>query len=308
MSSNYGIPYMGSKSDIVASIAINLPSADNFYDLFGGGFCVTHYMIEKRDHKYKNFHFNEINKNVVDLIKKAINGDFNYDKFKPPWISREDFFKYKDNDAYISLVWSFGNSQTSYIFGKDIEKQKRSLHQAIIFNEFDEFAEKLLGFKTWPSAFKDKKKRRLYVRQKVVFESKGKSPGDLQQLQQLQQLERLQQLQQLQRLQQLEQLQRLQQLHFYSSDYREVPILPNSIVYCDIPYKDTKGYGVNFSHKEFYDWAATRDFPVYISEYACDDSRFELAYSVGKSVKMSSQGQTKEDATIDREKLFWNRK
>ena len=89
--SNYGIPYMGSKSDIVASIALNLPVADNFYDLFGGGFCVTHYMMEKRSHKYKHFHFNEINKNVVELIKKAINGDFNYDKFKPVWISREDF-------------------------------------------------------------------------------------------------------------------------------------------------------------------------------------------------------------------------
>jgi site-specific DNA-adenine methylase len=37
MSSNYGIPYMGSKSDIVASIALNLPPAENFYDLFGGG-------------------------------------------------------------------------------------------------------------------------------------------------------------------------------------------------------------------------------------------------------------------------------
>lgn len=294
--SNYGIPYMGSKSDIVASIALNLPAADNFYDLFGGGFCVTHYMMEKRSHKYKHFHFNEINKNVVGLIKKAINGDFNYDKFKPEWISREDFFKYKDEDAYIGLIWSFGNDQSSYMFGKDIEIQKRSLHQAIIFDEFDEFAEKILGFKEWPSAFKDKKKRRLYIRQKVIFESKGKTRGDLQRLQQLE------------RLQQLQQLERLQQLSFYTQDYREVPILPNSIVYCDIPYKDTKGYGINFSHKEFYDWAATRDFPVYISEYANDDPRFELVYSVGKAVKMSHQGQTKENAINDREKLYWNRK
>ena len=39
--SNFGIPYMGNKSDIVASIAMNFPKADNFYDLFGGGGSIS---------------------------------------------------------------------------------------------------------------------------------------------------------------------------------------------------------------------------------------------------------------------------
>lgn len=34
---NYGIPYMGSKSGIARDIVPRLPSAKNFYDLFGGG-------------------------------------------------------------------------------------------------------------------------------------------------------------------------------------------------------------------------------------------------------------------------------
>ena len=69
---NYGIPYMGSKSKIVKSIALNFPSADNFYDLFGGGFCVTDYMMRHKANRYKNFHYNEINKDIVDLVKRAI--------------------------------------------------------------------------------------------------------------------------------------------------------------------------------------------------------------------------------------------
>ena len=38
---NYGIPYMGSKSTVAASIALNFPEAENFYDPFGGGFSMT---------------------------------------------------------------------------------------------------------------------------------------------------------------------------------------------------------------------------------------------------------------------------
>lgn len=292
----YGIPYMGSKQDIVASIALNLPPAKNFYDLFGGGFSVTHYMMAKRSKHYQQFHFNEINTSTVDLIKKAIAGDYNYSKFNPEWISRERFFKDKDHDAYIRLLWSFGNGQSSYLFGEDIETYKRSMHQAIIFEEFDIFAEKTLGFNKWPENVNTVTKRRLYVRQKVAFDSKGKSRGDVQQLERLE------------RLQQLQQLERLPNLNFYSMDYRNVPIKPNSIVYCDIPYKNTEGYGVEFNHKEFYDWAASRDFPVYISEYSCDDPRFKLVYSVGKRVKMSAKGQTKESEDHSREKLFWNGK
>ena len=40
----YGLPYQGSKTKIVEHIAKYFPNADHFYDLFGGGFSVTHYM------------------------------------------------------------------------------------------------------------------------------------------------------------------------------------------------------------------------------------------------------------------------
>ena len=285
--SNYGIPYMGSKAKIAASIALNFPKADHFYDLFGGGFSMTHYMVENKAKRYKHFHYNEIKADVVDLVKSAIAGEFNYDVFKPEWISREAFFARKDTDAYVRCLWSFGNNQKCYLFGPDIEPYKRSMHQAIVFDDFDAQAKDVLGFSKWPQTIKSITQRRLYLRQRVAFKSKGLKRGDLEQLQQLQQLEQLEQL---------------ERLNFYSGDYRQVPILSNSVVYCDIPYKGTADYIGAFNHKEFYDWAMSRDFPVYVSEYNIDDPRFKLVYEVDKRAMLSATKSNKQMS----EKLYWN--
>ena len=119
--------------------------------------------------------------------------------------------------------------------------------------------------------------------------------GQLQQLQQLQQLERLEQLQRLQRLQQLE------RLSFYNADYRQVPILPNSVIYCDIPYRGTADYGTEFNHEEFYDWAAARPEPVFVSEYEINDTRFHLIMEWSTKSRLSSKGPTN-----SRERLYGN--
>ena len=37
------------------------------------------------------------------------------------WVSREEFHAKKETDAYIALVWSFGNNGIDYIYGADIE-------------------------------------------------------------------------------------------------------------------------------------------------------------------------------------------
>ena len=294
----YGIPYMGSKDKIAESIAMVFPKATHFYDLFGGGFSMSHCMLLNKRHRFQNFHYNEIKADIVDLVKRAIAGEFNYDRFKPKWISREDFFDNLD-DPYIRVCWSFGNNQKTYLFG-DIEPYKKSMHMAVIFDQFDETASKVLGFSSWPSEVKTVKQRRFYLGQKVAFDSKGMSRGKLEQLQQLQQLERLQQLEQLQRLEQFE---RLERLHFTALDYRDVEILPSSVVYCDIPYQGTGCYGNNFNHKDFFDWAASRPFPVYISEYNIDDHRFKLVYTVDKRSEFS----VKKSNTIMSEKVYWNK-
>lgn len=118
----------------------------------------------------------------------------------------------------------------------------------------------------------------------------------------LQSLQSLQSLQRLQRLQRLERLQRLkcmECLEAHAEYYRDIEIKPNSVVYCDIPYVNTDGYGEGeFDHKAFYDWAYQQEVPVYISEYWMPEDRFEC---VAERTKVCSYG-TSRNRTI--EKIF----
>lgn len=306
----YGIPYMGSKSKIARSLAMNFPSADHFYDLFGGGFSMTHYMVLNCSQKYKHFHYNEIEHSTVQLVRDAIAGKYSYNNFKPPWVSRDDFIN-NIKDPYIKICWSFGNDQKTYMFGPSIQPYKKSMHMAVVFDEFDDLAYKVFRFKNWPKKVNTVYKKRIYLGQLIEHYRKTKLPTCLhkfipiKQLQQLQQLKQLQQLERLQQLQQLERLERLQQLNFSSLDYREVDIHPNSVVYCDIPYLGTKGYLRKFNHKEFYDWAMSRDFPVYVSEYSIPDKRFKLVYTVDK---LSLFDNSMDKKNVMQEKLYWNGK
>ena len=104
-------------------------------------------------------------------------------------------------------------------------------------------------------------------------------------------------------MERLERLEQLEQLEFTSLDYRKVDIKPNSIVYCDIPYQGTGDYGNQFDHKEFFDWAATRKFPVFISEYNIADSRFKIVYEINKR---SLFDKNKANCKDKQERLYWN--
>ena len=133
----YGIPYQGSKSNIADSIITFLPKGERFVDLFGGGFAMSECAM--RSGKYKSFLYNELNPLLPELIKKAINGDFNYDKFKPEFVSREEFNEKKGKDGYIKYIWSFSNGGKNYLFSKELEPQKKSLHNFVVFGIKDDF-------------------------------------------------------------------------------------------------------------------------------------------------------------------------
>lgn len=314
--SKYGMPYQGSKSSICDKLLKQLPEAENFYDLFGGGGAVTH--AAALSGKFKNVFYNEIQKPVAGLFRDAIVGKYSYENFKPEWVSREEFHAKKASDAYVAMFWSFGNNRGDYLFGKDIETYKRSMHQAVVFGEFNELSSQVLGISEWET--ENIKNRRLFLRQKIEHYRKTGIPVCLhpflteKQLERLEQLERLPHLEQLQQLEQLKQFERLERLPHLeqlkgcsvtisSEDYRNVPILPNSIVYCDIPYENTRGYGGDFDRTAFLDWAANAPFPVYISEYQIEGSRFLEVFSTEKRVLMRGPIEGKEKAN---EKIYWN--
>ena len=123
----------------------------------------------------------------------------------------------------------------------------------------------------------------------------------LQSLESLERLERLQSLERLERPESLERLERLERLpsvvqHDYnietsSISYADYEYREGDVVYCDPPYKNTHGYGIEFNPDAFWEWARTRDYPVYVSEYQAP-SDFVSIWSKEKRVLLNSKSLT----------------
>jgi site-specific DNA-adenine methylase len=263
----YGIPYQGSKTKIAPNIIGVLPNGKRFVDLFGGGFAMSH--CARLSNKYDVVLYNEINPLLPPLITDALIGRYNYNRFKPEFITREEFYKRKDKDGYIRYIWSFGNSGKEYMFGSDLEPLKKEAHDFVVFGKpttHFKSAEK------WVTS-KDIHKRRL---QFCGYFRKNKKRFDIEQLERLERLEQLercprfdlQQLEQLERLQQLEQLEQLEQrVQISCGSYEKYEHEDGDIVYCDPPYEGTADYGDTFNHAAFYEWVATRPYQVWFSSY-----------------------------------------
>lgn len=71
----------------------------------------------------------------------------------------------------------------------------------------------------------------------------------------------------------VEKMKYLNCVDFYNLNYSDVNIPYGSLVYCDIPYKNTTPYCSNevgiFNHEEFYQWVRDNSdkYDIYISEY-----------------------------------------
>ena len=121
-----------------------------------------------------------------------------------------------------------------------------------------------------------------------------------QRLQRLQSLERLQRLQSLERLERLQRLQSLERLQSLQSDYQDVKIKDNSVIYCDIPYSNTEGYGQAFDYERFFCWCERQTQPVFISEYDMPVDRFTCIAEKPKRSLLNGQGSGK----LKTEKIF----
>ena len=68
--------------------------------------------------------------------------------------------------------------------------------------------------------------------------------------------------------------QNMKDVHFFNLNYSEVNIPSNSLVYCDIPYKDTTKYSTDsFDHSSFYSWCKdmkNKGHDIVVSEYLCN--------------------------------------
>ena len=73
----------------------------------------------------------------------------------------------------------------------------------------------------------------------------------------------------------------IQGVELVCSSYEFLDVPPDSIIYCDPPYRDTTKYSNPFNHDLFYEWCinkAKEGHTVYISEYNMPDD-FECVWS-----------------------------
>lgn len=273
---NYGFPYKGSKNKIAKHIISQLPSGKRLVDLFGGGGAISHCAVESG--KWTTVLYNEYNPLPYKLFKRAISGEFNYDNFKPEWVSREQFNEQKEQDGYIKYIWSFGNNGHSYLFGKNIENSKRILHNAVVFNDLTEIYKILPEFNGFDNC-QTIKERRIFISK--LIKSLNKNDRGLEQLEQLVRLETS------------------------CGDYRYVQLQDKDIIYCDPPYADTDKYDKNgFNHDEFWQWVRDCEHPVYVSEYSAPDDFVPIS-SVEKLGLLNPNSPTRK---IKTENLYWNGK
>ena len=238
---SWGMPWMGSKSDIAWQVVNAIPKGETFVDLFFGGGAITHAaMVSKR---WDNFIANDI-LGTPDIFIKAVRGELKgYDRF----VSRSEF-KASD-DIVVKMLWSFANTLRTYLWSPENERLKG-------------IATQMLTAKTLES-------RRMYFNNFIGALKKE----DIQNIDRLERIERLESLESLQRLERLENLQSLQglesieRLQGLKCDYRAVTIPSGGVVYCDIPYKGTGGYIGGFDHEAFYEWFSSLKVPAFCSEY-----------------------------------------
>lgn len=286
---------MGSKRKsagmIYQTIANLNPKNKVLVDLFCGGLGISE-VFAKNGWQVKA---NDKNKHVVALAKQAIQG---LDESKClEFVYRAKFFDVIQNPSkypdwyvgFVQCIWSFGNSQKTYMFGKTTEPYKKAGHELvvnknptlikqIIPNLPQKYIDGIVKQKDWHTA-------RLALKKVVskLFLSKEKA-----------QVEPLQHLQNTESLQRLEQL---EQLELTSLDYQDVVIPAGAVIYCDPPYKGTAEYKEDgFDHNKF--WAWVRDkaqtHKIYISEYqAPDDFKKVLEFAQNSTLGGVKQEPTK---------------
>ena len=261
----YGLPYQGSKSAIAEKIINFLPAGKRFVDLFGGGAAMSD--CAAKSGKYETVFYNEINPLLCDLVKKAIAGFYNYSVFKPEFISCEQFHLLKSIDGYVKYIWSFGNNGKGYLFSEELESQKRSLHNFVVFGVKDDFIKTYFDDIDNFVTDTDIRSRRRSMRKYMIMKKAIRPHLELQQL---------------------EQLERLQQLEINNGSYLDYQYQDGDVVYCDPPYEGTGCYGTAFDHKQFYDWAASRPYQVFFSSYQITDNRFKIIWQTTKQSLMNS--------------------
>lgn len=306
MARHYGIPYMGSKQKLVDKIIPFIlnrhPTADCFYDLFGGGGSVSLYAVRKYPHL--DVVYNELSNAVGGLMQHLKDGG----NIPMDFITRAEFERdYKGDDWYAGMLqtcWTFGNNQKSYLYGKPIEKFKQEFSKVVLTGEgdtnyleqfTDQFVLKEYGKTVNTKIYLNNKRYSTPYQRRIVMNRQIPNIGQLQHMARLE------------RLRQIENMPGISELGISKGlSYDQVPIIgERPVVYCDPPYENTAEYREGgFDHKTFYEWCMTRPYPVYVSSYKVSDQRFKLVKAVNTRSLLAADYSDK--PSYNYENVYWN--
>jgi DNA adenine methylase len=153
-----------------------------------------------------------------------------------------------DNNRYLIAMWKGlqENRERPKEISKELYSKARIEFRNNINNEFDDFMIGWIGFmgsfkgRFFDGGYSGKTERRNYIDEQIRNTEK--------------------------------QIPLIDGIQFQYGEYDTIQIPPNSIIYCDIPYKNTKQYSTSkdFDHDKFWEWCremSRNGHKVFISEY-----------------------------------------
>jgi site-specific DNA-adenine methylase len=325
MSKRYGIVYMGSKEkildDLIRYILDRHFEEKYFVDLFAGGFSVSSYILQKT--KRMNVIANDLNKYVIGLYREILDGGKNFENVRYDFINRERFEDVRDNpdnfpDWYVGFVlnvWSFGCNQKDYLYAKDLEENKRIMHEVIVNDNLENFdalfPDLIIPKNIRDTEYRKHKKKRVAV---LEYTKRYAKQIDSTELMRLQNIEHLNQTEHLSAVRSLVPLK--SRIELYNLDWKEVynslpeSILSKSVIYCDPPYEDTKQYqvGKDFDYQDFWQWFRECPYPVYVSSYKAPDDIETMKFAFKAQLLDNGHLGDNKPKKVVKENLYWNGK
>lgn len=289
---------MGNKSAIAEEIINILPTAKHFVDLFGGGGALSH--CASLSDKYEKIIYNEIDTNIYKIFRNACNGV--YKSFK--WLSKEEYDKkLSENDIDLEMIlFSFGyNIQKGYFTQKKRENLLKGYYEYIFNNKLDGL-KNIEYFKSYKFNDDEFNKNNILERKQFIkqFIKQFKNIIDEKEYKIILEDTKVRFFSKFQRILALSEINNIE---FYNTSYENVAIPEDSVVICDIPYRDTEEYSKDFDYERFYDWCRNNKNMVFINEYSMPDD-FYLVKSFKKTQILSATSNSK---YTYKEKLFCNR-
>ena len=158
-----------------------------------------------------------------------------------------------DNNEYLIAMWQGlqENKSRPYLIEKELYSKARDFFNKSEYSTFDKF---MIGWIGWMGSYNGR-----FFDGGYSGHSVGKRDYITEQIRNTE-----------------NQISKIKEIHFVYSSYDKLEIPNNSIIYCDIPYKDTKQYSSskNFNHNNFWNWAREKSqdgHEVFISEYNAPD-------------------------------------